>query len=226
MISSEGTSETNNHHLGRKENVVILEHKDFHQAEWQIICVCRAAHLQGVTVVLSLNTEICHPHHHLRHTQHRPRQPLHHHLLHREEHHLLPPLLRDPPHIHTGHRGEFWWIYLAIYTYCSGVTEWLLVGYQGGYWLRFLTRAVIELESQLLGAILTTKMLMQSYVLILNSHIEIPTWCCKHYPAVSPNHQIWNNFNFCFIWKNFKNHNKEGRIKGSSFAENCSGDTL
>ena len=102
---------------------------------------------------------------------------------------------------------------------------WVVTSWLPG-WLRFLTRAVIELESQLLGAILTTKMLMQSYVLILNSHIEIPTWCCKHYPAVSPNHQIWNNFNFCFIWKNFKNHNKEGRIKGSSFAENCSGDTL
>ena len=60
-----------------------------------------------VSLVLSSDTEVRHPHHHLRYPQHRPRQPLHHHLLRGEEHHLLPPLLRDPAHIHTGHRGEF-----------------------------------------------------------------------------------------------------------------------
>ena len=136
-----------------------------------------------------------------------------------------PPSTTSRPSPHTYRASRWVLVDISGHLYLLFRGYWVVTSWLPG-WLRFLTRAVIELESQLLGAILTTKMLMQSYVLILNSHIEIPTWCCKHYPAVSPNHQIWNNFNFCFIWKNFKNHNKEGRIKGSSFAENCSGDTL
>ena len=63
-------------------------------------------------------------------------------------------------------------------------------------------------------------MLAQSWFLIPISHIEIPS---AEVAKPSPN---WDNIPLCFIWRNFKNHNKEGRIKGFSFAGNCSGDTL
>ena len=63
-------------------------------------------------------------------------------------------------------------------------------------------------------------MLAQSWFLIPISHIEIPSADAAQLNA------NWDNIPLCFIWRNFKNHNKEGRIKGWSFAGNCSGDTL